>query len=881
MPTLRSVSSEFVPCVVAIYRDIMRDYASSSYEQRNQIWNRTLSAMKHSLATVRHIIGKKRRRRPVEIQETTTLNSEAEQKASDLRAIKKATRLLLEGATKKGTRVLDQETATTTMTDEGKLDQLRKLHPSLPISFALPTDAPKIACLPPQELRDAGKRLAKGSAPGPSGTTEAIVRLLLDDEICCSSLCHMICDLVNGMLSKEVMRRLRRARLVALPKTSKSVRPVAMGEVLLKLAGLVLILRHEHKFAKLFLPMQHGVMSQAGCETIVHELNRRYMEGHAILSLDMKNAFNSPSRDDIAKAIFAFSALRPFQRLFVAEYGEPSELLFYGKNGELFSKVESSAGVRQGSPLSTLYFCTFLQPILETIAQEFPSLNIYAYVDDINISSHDVDLIASAYVRLKELLESKSIRLAPQKCVWFDGLNNVKLPEKLVNEGVQIAEKAVKVLGAYLGGSTRVSELLLNKLEKHRAIFRRLKTMGANNISMLLLSRCVNVRHRYHIRVHRPEETFEMAKSFDKEVQEVLTTWFGEMNPKQIAWARLPVKSGGLGLTPTDLLRKSAYEASRHNAFERLNSLSVRATGLTSPSPVGNEDSIRPPNDEFVTEAQLNKSIKESLSKDPNVASLLRAASEKGNSSWIQSNAKLVSSKFYTLALIPRLGLSHPRLPGNLQCPGCRVILESSSALSHIAGCVQCSGNNATTKHDALVRRIYDLCMKAGVPCEREPRQFTTYKCSTCGESFPHWRKREHQQICRNASLHRSGPDIVIYWASGEVFYDLTVIHELAPSNLRRGSGALMRDAIARKHNTYVASGMIPQERFKCIPVLSGGAMHQGLKTLLHTLADCCGLERGKTLNEFSLHLQELNGSVVFSQLKNYLTQETSQELGL
>ena len=78
-----------------------------------------------------------------------------------------------------------------------------------------------------------------------------------------------------------------------------------------------------------------------------------------------------------------------------------------------------------------------------------------------------------------------------------------------------------------------------------------------------------------------------MAKSFDKEVQEVLTTWFGEMNPKQIAWARLPVKSGGLGLTPTDLLRKSAYEASRHNAFERLNSLSVRATGLTSPSPVG------------------------------------------------------------------------------------------------------------------------------------------------------------------------------------------------------------------------------------------------------------------------------------------------------
>ena len=100
-----------------------------------------------------------------------------------------------------------------------------------------------------------------------------------------------------------------------------------------------------------------------------------------------------------------------------------------------------SMNIHRVPPLP-LYFCTFLQPILETIAQEFPSLNIYAYVDDINISSHDVDLIASAYVRLKELLESKSIRLAPQKCVWFDGLNSVKLPEKLVNEGVQIARKS-------------------------------------------------------------------------------------------------------------------------------------------------------------------------------------------------------------------------------------------------------------------------------------------------------------------------------------------------------------------------------------------------------------------------------------------------------
>ena len=405
--------------------------------------------------------------------------------------------------------------------------------------------------------------------------------------------------------------------------------------------------------------------------------------------------------------------------------------------------------------------------------------------------------------------------------------------------------------------------------------------MGANNVSLLLLSRCVNVRHRYHIRVHRPEETFEMAKSFDKQVQEVLTAWFGSMTPKQIAWARLPVKSGGLGLTPTDLLRKSAYEASRHSALERLNSYSVRAPSLTSPSPVGNEDQITPPHDEFVTEAKLNRVIKESLSKDTKIAPVLRAASEKGNSAWLHSTAKLVPSKFFTLALMPRLGLSHPRIPESLQCPGCRTLLDSSSAFSHIAGCVQCSGNNTTMKHNNLVRIIYELCMKAGVPCEREPRQFTSFKCSTCGESFPQWRKTDHQKVCRNASLHRSGPDIVIHWATGEIFYDLTIIHELAPTNARKRSGTLMREAITRKHSAYVASGMIPQERFVCLPVLSGGAMHHGLRHLLHTLADCSGLDRVRTLNEFSLCLQELNGSIIFSQLRNYLSNDDSQNMGL
>ena len=100
-------------------------------------------------------------------------------------------------------------------------------------------------------------------------------------------------------------------------------------------------------------------MIKSGCEHVVHKLNEKYTEGCAILAIDLRNAFNSPARDEIARAVFGFHGLRPFQRLFNAEYSSPSELLYYGSNGNLGATLKSSAGVRQGSPLSTIMFCAF------------------------------------------------------------------------------------------------------------------------------------------------------------------------------------------------------------------------------------------------------------------------------------------------------------------------------------------------------------------------------------------------------------------------------------------------------------------------------------------------------------------------------------------
>ena len=69
MPTLRTISPEFAPCVVAMLRNIVQEYASSDPTLKTKIWHKLLSAIKLSLAAVRASAGRQRRRRPLKDEE--------------------------------------------------------------------------------------------------------------------------------------------------------------------------------------------------------------------------------------------------------------------------------------------------------------------------------------------------------------------------------------------------------------------------------------------------------------------------------------------------------------------------------------------------------------------------------------------------------------------------------------------------------------------------------------------------------------------------------------------------------------------------------------------------------------------------------------------
>ena len=137
-----------------------------------------------------------------------------------------------------------------------------------------------------------------------------------------------------------------------------------------------------------------------------------------------------------------------------------------------------------------------------------------------------------------------------------------------------------------------------------------------------------------------------------------------------------------------------------------------------------------------------------------------------------------------------------------------------------------------------------------------------------CAETVADGQKLHHQRKCGTHSFHRSGPDLVVFWATGEVYYDLTVVNELAKSHLGKKASHLLQEAQKKKVATYVDSNLIPREQFVCLPLLTGGAMNKSTINFLHSLADANGFERRHILEDFKLLLQELNGALLASQLR-------------
>ena len=135
------------------------------------------------------------------------------------------------------------------------VESLRKLHPPSSDSKcpSLPDSAPRIhvdgVVLSDLVLR----KVANGSAPGPSGWTGELVKALVGDADCLAGLVTLVEDIVNGDLDESARKLLLSSSLIASEKDSGGVRPIAIGDVFYRLAcHYVLHLVQPMLFSNLF-----------------------------------------------------------------------------------------------------------------------------------------------------------------------------------------------------------------------------------------------------------------------------------------------------------------------------------------------------------------------------------------------------------------------------------------------------------------------------------------------------------------------------------------------------------------------------------------------------------------------------------------------------
>jgi hypothetical protein len=237
-----------------------------------------------------------------------TDKNEGDEEDETIRCIRRAAAIVHEG----GARALSRASKSlmqlppVAVTSE-TVRQLVALHPQPAGSLsALPADraAPLVAVDAAALFRILKRRVDNGSAPGPSGWTGSLLMVLAssDSKEVQAGLCAMVKDINNAVFTGAAQRRLLASVLIPLSKPTAGVRPIAVGEVLTKLAAHYSMSLIEDQLPKLFPSIQYGVKRPGGSESAAQLIRAALDESSRLdprsvaIQLDFTNAFNACSR---------------------------------------------------------------------------------------------------------------------------------------------------------------------------------------------------------------------------------------------------------------------------------------------------------------------------------------------------------------------------------------------------------------------------------------------------------------------------------------------------------------------------------------------------------------------------------------------------------
>jgi hypothetical protein len=244
--------------------------------------------------------------------------------------------------------------------DADYIAELRALQPGSPLTI---TEADVLLAM--------GKTSVK-SAGGPSGLTANHLRsaFLRDTHSLSKLLAAVFTRLVNGAGDTDAVAALLGAcRLIPLLKPAGGIRPIAVGEILRRICGRILLQQHAGAARQALEPLQVGVGTRNGGIALFHAAST-YLAANpdqVLLNIDLRNAFNRMSRVAIYERLRADPQLRDLV---------PYTRLFYLREGDMLVRdgsteppvVKSKTGSQQGCTFGSLLWSVGWQDALEGFA---------------------------------------------------------------------------------------------------------------------------------------------------------------------------------------------------------------------------------------------------------------------------------------------------------------------------------------------------------------------------------------------------------------------------------------------------------------------------------------------------------------------------------
>jgi hypothetical protein len=218
--------------------------------------------------------------------------------------------------------------------------------------------------IPAADIRDLVEHLPRHRAPGPSGLTyEMIVQLNGRDGYAWELFAVVIRLLLIGRGGPSHV--LGAARLIALKKGPRAIRPIAVGETLNRITGLVATRTAEPALREVLAPVQFGVAVPGGTEATGWAAHLARVGGAALCNVDVRNAFNSVTRRSILQAVARLTpSLLPITH-WALRFPTPLIMRPHDRDTPPFF-IPSATGTPQGWPLSPALFALAIHDVLAT-----------------------------------------------------------------------------------------------------------------------------------------------------------------------------------------------------------------------------------------------------------------------------------------------------------------------------------------------------------------------------------------------------------------------------------------------------------------------------------------------------------------------------------